>query len=133
MRVNLLDRIISVLCYFTFGFFSVIWLIFANVAKKKITPYLAFNIYQAIFISIILAIISLLYSIALNFLSVIPVVGKAFVWFDLFFNKTPLYFTFTISGLLITLLISYFSLICLSGRRPHIPVVSDIVKANFGG
>ena len=133
MRVTLLDRIISILCYFTFGFFSVIWLIFANVTKKKITPYLSFNIYQAIFISIAFAIISLLYSISLNFLSVIPFIGKVVVWFDLFFNKTPLYFTFTISGLLITLLITYFSLICLSGRRPYIPIISDIVKANFGG
>lgn len=133
MRVSLLDRIVSILCYYTFGIFSIIWLIFANVTRKNISSFLSFNIYQAIFISIILAVISLLYSIALNFLSVIPFIGKIVVWFDLFFNKTPIYFTFTISGLLITLIILYFSLICLSGRRPKIPVISDIVKANFGG
>lgn len=133
MRVGLLDRIISILCYFTFGFFSVIWLIFANVTRKKISPYLAFNLYQAIFISIIFAVISLLYSISYNLLKDIPFIGKVAIWFDMFFNQTPLYFTFTLSGLLITLLILYFSLICLSGRRPYIPYVSDIVKANFGG
>ena len=133
MRVGLLDRIISILCYFTFGFFSVIWLIFAYVARKKTSPYLAFNLYQAIFISIIFAVISLLYNIALNLLSVIPFIGKVVTWLDIFFNQSPFFFTFTLSGLFVTLLIVYFSLICLTGRRPYIPFVSDIVKANFGG
>ena len=133
MNASIADRIISILCYYTFGIFSVIWLIFANVARKPISSYLAFNMYQAIFVSILLAIFSLLYSIMFNFLSIVPFLGKLVVWFDLFFNKTPLYFTFTLSGLLVTLLILYFSLLCLIGKRPYIPLISEIVKANFGG
>ena len=133
MKPTMLDRIISILCYYTFGMFSIIWIIFAHVSRKKISSFLSFNLYQAIFVSIILAVISLLYGIAFNLLSVIPFIGKVVVWLDLFFNQTPIYFTFTISGLLITILVLYLSLPCLLGRRPIVPLVSDIVKANFGG
>ena len=133
MGVSFSDRIVSILAYYTFGIFSIIWIVFANITKKRITPYLLFNLYQAIFVSVVLAVISLLYSIAINFLSVIPFIGKIAVWFDTFFNSNPFYFSFTISGLLVTLLVLYFSVICLIGKRPYLPVVSDIINTNFGG
>ncbi|MBQ8634973.1 hypothetical protein IJ425_02320 [bacterium] len=133
MNPSILDRIISILAYYTFGIFSIIWLIFANLTRKRISPFLSFNMYQAIFLSIVLAIISLIYSIAINLLSIVPFIGKFAIWFDLFFNRTPLYFTFTVSGLLVSLLLLYFSFFCLIGKRPRIPLVSDIVNANFGG
>lgn len=133
MKQNMTDRIISVLAYCTFGMFSIIWLIFANLTRKNISSFLAFNIYQAIFISFILAIISLLYGIAINLISVIPLIGKLAVAFDIFFNQTPLYFSFTISGFLTTLLVLYLSILSFMGKRPQIPLVSDIVCANFGG
>ena len=133
MNASLTDRIISILSYYTFGIFSLIWIVFANVTKRRITPYLMFNLYQAIFVSVLLAVISLLYSIAINFISVIPFIGKLAVWFDTFFNTNPLFFSFTLSGLLTTLLVLYLSLPCLIGKRPYIPFVSDIIKTNFGG
>lgn len=132
MNPSASDRVISILTYFTFGIFGLIWLVFANLAKKRISHFLAFNIYQSIFVSILLAIISLLYGIAINFISVIPFVGKFAILFDRFFNQTPMYFSYTVSGLLVTLLVVYFSLFCLVGRKPFIPIVSDIVYANCG-
>jgi hypothetical protein len=62
-KVNptILDRCISILTYLTFGIFSIIWLMFANLTKKRISPFLSFNIYQSIFLSIVFAIISLIY------------------------------------------------------------------------
>lgn len=131
MTPKLSERLISVIAYFTFGIFSIIWIIFANVSQKKMSPFLIYNLYQAIFISIVLAFISFIYDIALNFMATIPFIGKFVVAFDLFINKTPMYFTFTITGLLITLLISYLSFICLIGKNPFIPIVSDIIKENF--
>lgn len=133
MKQTLSDRLISVLAYCTFGMFSIIWLIFANLTRKKISSFLSFNIYQAIFVSFILAIISLLYGIAINLISIIPFIGKLAVIFDMVFNQTPLYFSFTISGFLTTLLVAYLSIIAFSGKRPQIPLVSDIIRANFGG
>ena len=133
MTVSISDRIVSVLSYYTFGIFSIVWLIFANVAKKRISPYLYFNIFQAIFISVLLAAISLIYQIAINLISVIPFIGKLAISFHIFFNQTPLFFGFTLSGLIVTIFISVLSLLCLIGKKPYIPFVSDIVEANTGG
>ena len=127
------DRIISLLAYFTFGIFSIIWIIFANMTKKTMSTFLSFNLYQAIFISVVLAVISYIYSIAINILSVVPFINNIARWFDVFFNQTPLYFTFTISGLLVTILVVYLSIMSLLGKKAYIPVISDIISSNFGG
>lgn len=132
MNIPISERIIAVLSYFTFGFFSLIWIIFANVAKKPISRFLAFNLYQAIFISIALAIVSLVYSIALNFLSAIPFLNTLARNFNLFFNETPMYFGFTLSGLLVSILLLYLSILALFGKKSYLPVISDIVSVNFG-
>lgn len=133
MKIAFSDRLISILAYYTFGIFSIIWIIFANLTKKTITPYLSFNLYQAIFISIIFAVISLLYSIAINLMSVLPFIKDIVKWLDIAINQTPIYFTFTITGLITTLIISYLSILCLIGKKPNVPIISDIIKTNFGG
>lgn len=133
MSASIGDRVISILSYYTFGIFSLIWIVFANLTRKKISQFLSFNLYQAIFISVVLAVISLLYGIAINLVSVIPFLGKFAIAFDIFFNKTPLYFSFTLSGFFVTLLVFYLSIMSLLGKRPYIPLVSDVVRANFGG
>ena len=133
MNNTLVDRIVSILSYYTFGIFSIIWIIFANVTKRRISSFLSFNLYQAIFVSVCLAVISLIYSIAINFISVIPFIGNLAKAFDLFFNQTPLYFTFSVSGLLVTILTTYLAIMSLLGKKPYLPVVSDIITSNFGG
>ena len=133
MNISLLDKIISILSYFTFGIFSLIWIIFANLTKKRISSFLSFNLYQAIFISIVLAVFSLIYDIAINILSVIPFVGKFVYWLNLQLNQTPIYYSFTITGLLTTILVAYLCLACLIGKKPYIPFVSDIINMNFRG
>ena len=133
MNNTLLDRLVSILSYYTFCIFSIIWIIFANLTKKRISQFLAFNLYQAIFLSICLAIISLIYSIAINFISVIPFIGNIAKSFDLFFNQTPLYFTFSVSGLLITILTTYLAIMSLLGKKPYLPIISETVTSNFGG
>ena len=133
MSVGFLDRLISILAYFSFGIFSIIWLVFANLTRKNMGSFLVFNLYQAIFVSVVLALISLIYSIAINLLSVIPLIGNFARWFDVFFNQTPLYFTFTMSGLLVTILVLYLSILSLLGKKPYLPFVSEIISSNFGG
>ncbi len=133
MNNTFIDRIVSILAYYTFGIFSIIWIIYANVTKKRISAFLSFNLYQAIFVSVCLAVISLIYGIAINFISVLPFVGNLARAFDLFFNQTPLYFTFSVSGLLVTILTTYLAIMSLLGKKPYLPVVSDIITSNFGG
>lgn len=133
MNATITDKLISILAYITFGMFSIVWLIFANVTKKRISPFLSFNIYQAIFVSVIFAVISLIYGIAINLLSVIPFIGTLAKKFDIFFNATPMYFSCTISGLFVTIFLIYLVLMVLVNQRPYVPIVSDIINSNFGG
>lgn len=133
MNISLTDKIVSVLSYFTFGFFSLIWIIYANITKKPMSRFLTFNLYQAIFISVVLAVVSLVYSIAINFLSAVPFLRTLARNFDLFFNRTPMYFDFTLSGLLVTIILLYLSILALMGKKSYIPAISDVVSTNFGG
>ena len=133
MNISFQDRLISALAYFSFGFFSIVWIIFANVMNKRISNFLQFNLYQAIFISVVLCIVSLLYDIAIGFLNMIPFIGKFFNSFNLFFNATPMFFGFTITGLLVFLFIAVLSLSSLLGIKPKIPGISNIIVSNFGG
>ena len=55
----MLDRIVGVLTYITMGIFGLIWLIFSYVTGRKITSFVAFNIYQSMFILAIFSIFSL--------------------------------------------------------------------------
>ena len=58
---------------------------------------------------------------------------KLFINIDIFLNQTPLYFGFSITGLILTIFIGYLALLAFLGRKPYVPYVSDIVISNFGG
>lgn len=133
MHNSFLDRIISILTYYTLGIFGLIWLIYSHLTKKSVNSFTAFNIYQSIFISVLLGVISLVYNIGLNFIGVIPVIGKLALTFDIFFNQTPMYYSFTLSGLILSLFITYLAFLSLFGKKPFIPGVSNIIVSNFGG
>lgn len=129
---KLTERIVSVLSYSTFGFFSIIWLIYVNVAKKSMSQFLVFNIYQAIFISVFLAVISLVYEIAFGFMSAIPILGGIVKIINSFINETPIYFTYTLSSLLIMILLAYLCIMSILGKPPYIPLISKMIRTNFG-
>ena len=133
MNISLTDKIVSVLTYYTFGIFGLIWLVYAYLAKKSINSFCIFNIYQSIFISVILYIISLLWGIAIGFISVVPLIGKFMVSLDIFINQTPMYFSFTLSGFVLMVFLSYLAVLSFLGRKPFVPYVSNIIRSNFGG
>jgi len=133
MKVSFVDRIVSSLAYFTFGTFSIVWIIYVNVAKKRMSPYLSFNLYQAIFVSLILAVLAYIFEILCECTVAVPYVGALLEKINLFVNHTPIFYTFTLTGFLVTLLVFYLIFLCLIGKRPFIPFISDVIKENFGG
>ena len=127
----MLDRIVSILSYCTMGIFSLIWLVFSYLTKRRISPFLAFNMYQAIFISMILCIFSYVYNIGFNLLSVIPIVGELIESFNNYI-KQPSNGGFSIVQILFIALLAYLSLPTLLGKKPRVPWVSEMVSSNFG-
>ena len=63
MKNNILDRILSALFYCSAGFLGLIYLIFAYLTKRTISDFTLFNIYQSLFISIFMYILSFVYGI----------------------------------------------------------------------
>ena len=86
MKISITDRVVSVLTYFTFGLFGIIWLIYVNVAKKHMNNFITYNIYQSIFISIIFSVFGYLYEFLLKIFSVIPFVGPIIQKLNIFFS-----------------------------------------------
>lgn len=129
---NLLDRIFSGITYFTFGIFGLIWLVFAKVTKKPISGFAVFNIVQSFFITLVFSIIGYAYSLLLRLGVMISFLGKILNSFDLFFNQTPIYLGYSISGLIVMVFISYLIIMVLIGKKPFIPFVSNIIQSITG-
>ena len=130
---SLVDRVVSALTYCTFGIFGLIWCLFAWATKKSINSFVMFNIFQSVFLSVLLAVITYAYSILLRLALVIPFVGGIFKSFDLFFNHTPIYFGMALSGFIISALVLYSIVFSLLGQKPFIPFISPIVQSNLRG
>ena len=130
---SIVDRAVSALTYFTFGIFGIIWLIYVNVAKKEMTAFTMFNVFQSCCITVILAVIGYAFGIILQIVSVIPILGPMLKNFNLFFNGTPIYMGYSISGLIIAILIGYMTVVSLIGKKPFVPFISPIIQANIRG
>ena len=129
---SIVDRIVSAITYFTFGIFGIIWLVFVVVAKKPMTKFATFNIFQSCLISVLLALIGLAFDLILKISHVIPFLGNIISSIDIFINRTPIYFGYSISGLIITILIGYLIIFSLIGKKPFVPFVSSIIENNIG-
>lgn len=128
-----MDRIAAFLSYYTIGMFGLIWIIFSHFTNRKVNSFLSFNIYQSIFVSVFLAVISMIYGIALNFVSVVPIIGKLIVSLDIYINQTPMYASFTLCGFVLTVFLSYLAILSLLGKKPYVPYISNIIGSNFRG
>ena len=132
MKNNFLDRILSALFYCTAGFLGLIYLIFAYLTKRTISDFMLFNIYQSLFISIFMYILSFVYGIFVNIMSVLPFAGKFVILADSYIFKEPLIFGCTLAGIVLLILTFYLITNCMIYKKPYIPFVSDIIKTNFG-
>ena len=129
---TLSDKLMSVLSYLSFGMLGLVWLIIAKLRKKNINYYLYFNICQAIFLSILLTIISLFYDIAIGFMSELPFIGKFAQKFYIFFNQKVIFLDCSFSALLIFALLIYLSFFSLIVKVPKLPFITSIIQENFG-
>lgn len=127
--ITLFDRLISALTYFTFGGAGFIWLIICALTKKLPGQFVTYHIFQSIFGSILLFIVSWFFSIIFGFMSNIPILGAIVKQITLFFS-TPLYFGYDLIQFTLCIFIFYLSLGALLGRYSYLPFISDVVLAN---
>ena len=126
-----LEKIISILSYFTMGLFGLFWIILAHILKKKLRYFLQYNIVQSLLISIFLAIFNLLIDIIFSILSLIPIFDRIVANFNWFISVKVIsiaYFSFSIFELIIFALLIYISFGILINKISFIPGLTGLVQ-----
>ena len=129
---SLWDRFVSITSYFTFGMTGLIWLIASFlIFKKSATPFACYHIYQSIFISVLLYVLSMFFDIVFSLIRAVPFIGELFSYINLYLFRTPVFSTFTLCNLLIFFILAYLSLGAFLGKLSYFPFVSDVIRSNF--
>src|SRR5574344_68092 len=118
-----MEKIISGATYLTGGAVGFIWIILAFITKRRLTPFLMFNIYQSFFLFVGFFLVSKLLEVVLHILSFIPFV-------NILVSTLTYYFTVPLFGMgiidfLILVVIVYLSLFAFMGKYSYLPWVSD--------
>lgn len=130
--VSLTDRLIAIASYFTSGIAGVIWIIATYlIFKKTLTNFGAYHIYQSIFLSILIYILSMFFSIAYNLTANLPFIGPLMQYINLHLFNLPVYYTFSLVHFIIFIILCYLSLGALLGKKTYFPFVSDVIGSNF--
>ncbi len=125
--IRLSDKIISCLTYLTTGWAGVIYFVYLYLRKKVPSRFLRYNVFQAIFISLLFFLVSEVVEIMCNFLSVIPIIKVIVLFFVFIFNR-PVLFQYSLIQVFIIGLFLYMALWSLMGRYPKVVWVSKIIQ-----
>lgn len=130
-----IEKIISILSYFTFGMVGFVWIIIGAITKQNLRPFIRFHIFQSIFLSILFFLVSNFLILIINMLQIIPGINILAGILSFFFavsiiNIGTLHLS--IVQIAILLLLIYLSIGVLKGKYSYIPWVSDIIKYNIG-
>ena len=126
----LIERIVAALSYWTMGMVGFIWLIIGLFTKARLKPFLQYHIFQSIFISLGLAVLSIFVGFLSNILSVIPVINKIVAQINFLLNM-PLIFDYSIMQAVIYVFLTYLAVTSLMGRFSYVPWVSDVIDQNI--
>lgn len=133
LKVNLLEKIISILSYMTMGIVGLIWIIIAYANKKSLKYFLMYNISQSMVIAILLAILKLVLDIVLSILAVIPFLSYITAIFNYIISIKiiriyGLGLSFTLFELLVFILLSYIIAGIFIGRIFYIPMLTSLMQ-----
>ena len=128
-----IEKIVSVLSYYTWGFAGLIYLIIALIRKQGLRPFLRYHVFMSIFISILIFIVSNVLMFTIDILGYIPYVKAVVFAVTLLFIK-PIYFlglNFSIVTLFIYGLLTYLAVGAVMGKYTYLPWVSKIISYNM--
>lgn len=134
-EITIIDRLVGVATYFTFGAAGIIYLLIAYFSKTNLKDFVAYHIRQSIFLAIMLWAISFLLGISLAFIIKWPYIGGYVERLVIFFAGTPIHsdWNYSIIHLMILALNSYLAIGAILGKYSYIPFISDMMKPNYRG
>lgn len=125
--IQIMDRVASCLTYLTAGWFGLIYFVILYFQKKSPSLFLRYNLFQSIFISLLLFVLSMTLGLISNLLLAIPFIKVVVSWIILVFNR-PVFFEYSIIQFCITALVFYLAGFSLLGKYPKVYGVSKIIE-----
>ncbi len=131
-KSSLWERFVVITSYYTFGLTGLIWLVVSYLLfKSPLSGFCSYHIYQSIFISILLAVFTMLVDMIFNLTVKIPFIGDFIGLINTYLFNLPIFYTFSLFHLILFVIISYLSLGALLGKFSYFPFISDVIKSNF--
>lgn len=129
--VSIFDRLVSFISYLTVGWVGIFVLIIMYFRKRTPSRFLRFNVYQAIFISLLFFVISMGFELLFKFLSYIPFLNYLVAQISFLFNR-PVLFDYSAIQVFMIGLVFYMAGVSLLGRLPRVFWVSNIIDKSAG-
>lgn len=125
--VRLSDKIIACLTYLTTGWVGIIYFVFLYLRKKTPSRFLRYNVFQAIFISLLFFLVCEVLKLLCDFLLIIPIIKIIVSWFIFIFNR-PVLFQYSTVQVFMMGLFLYMAIWSLMGKYPKVVWVSKIIQ-----
>ena len=129
-----IEKIISVLSYFTSGFAGLIYLIIALIRKQGLRPFVRYHIFMSIFLSILIYVIGMVLILIINICNFIPFVKQIVLSITVLFNSELISLFglhFSLISLIVLSLYLYLSIGAIMGKYTYLPWVSKIISYNL--
>lgn len=120
------DRFVSCLSYITVGWIGLIYCIIRYIQKKPTSQFIRYNVFQAIFISLLYFVACMVLGFVFDLLMHIPFLGTLISWIYLFFNHSIIA-EYSIIQIFICGLFLYMAVSSLFGRYPRVYWISSKV------
>jgi len=124
----LYERIPAALVYSPIGWIVCLgWLLYAHLKGMNLSIYARFNIFQSIFLAILIYIFNIIVGIIYNVVGFIPFLGNLIQNIIYYPVLCPLIFGYSLFNFAMIAIYVYLFLFALTGRCGRIPYVSKII------
>lgn len=130
-NTTLFEKIIAVLNYVTFGLVGFIYLILVAFKKCRLTTFLQYHIFLTFFLVILYWLVTVLLSLVVQVLSLIPFINVLVLKILFYFNAPIILGKYSLVMGVIELFRFYLCVTAFLGAFTYVPWVSKIIRANI--
>ena len=133
MNLNLFifEKIVAVLNYATFGLVGFIYLILVAFRKCRLTTFLQYHIFLTFFLVILYWLVTVLLSLVVQILSLIPFINVLILKLLFYFNAPILLGKYSVVMCIIEAFRFYLCATSFLGAFSYVPWASNIIRANL--
>lgn len=130
-NISLFEKIVAVLNYATFGLAGFIYLILVAFKKCRLTTFLQYHIFLTFFLVILYWLVTVLLSLAVQILSLIPFINVLVLKILFYFNAPIFFGKYSIVMSAIEIFRFYLCATAFLGVYTYVPWASNIIRANI--